>query len=360
MFKRSQFIFLFASYILAGIATAQTSAPSKSDALPEPGSELSDSTAKNLVMSEENLKRTDEELKMMEEKLLSQLGESPEDKGSLAQVKEVPQKPQPKANAQPRIDSAAKVKPKATAAPLITSLELSPDLTLKKLEDHPAISKKSSPPRSPPPPMQQEVDDRLLNNDGRPVDLEQKLLIAESQVKILSRELEITRNSLASAERRIDDLSAFARVDSKPVEQAAPPPVAELPKEDDFNVAAAAPKPVTKQVVVKPSLPLMPKAPDSESAFKENDQQYVATVGVDRAPLRIGPSSRESTLFLVPAHTQVLIDTRVGQWYRVSTPDGTRGWIYGNSLLFDIPTDRDSTIRVHAYNVKYVSTGMAY
>ncbi len=78
-----------------------------------------------------------------------------------------------------------------------------------------------------------------------------------------------------------------------------------------------------------------------------NDPE-IATIGLRSAKLRTGPSSRNVTLGSLPEFSEVAIDYRSGDWYRVKTPAGLRGWVQGKSLLFDAGISPRSTVRIGA------------
>lgn len=74
----------------------------------------------------------------------------------------------------------------------------------------------------------------------------------------------------------------------------------------------------------------------------------VATIGLRAARLRTGPSTKNVTLVSLPEYSEVAIDYRSGDWYRIKTPSGLRGWIQGRALLFDAGISPSSTIKIGA------------
>jgi hypothetical protein len=74
----------------------------------------------------------------------------------------------------------------------------------------------------------------------------------------------------------------------------------------------------------------------------------VATIGLRSARLRTGPSTKNVTLVSLPEYSEVAIDYRSGDWYRIKTPTGMRGWIQGRALLFDAGISPSSTIKIGA------------
>jgi hypothetical protein len=89
-----------------------------------------------------------------------------------------------------------------------------------------------------------------------------------------------------------------------------------------------------------------------EQSISSRPQPYsdpeIATIGLRSAKLRTGPSSRNVTLGSLPEFSEVSIDYRSGDWYRVKTPTGARGWVQGKSLLFDAGISPRSTIHIGA------------
>jgi hypothetical protein len=74
----------------------------------------------------------------------------------------------------------------------------------------------------------------------------------------------------------------------------------------------------------------------------------VATIGLRSAKLRTGPSAKNVTLLSLPEYSEVSIDYRSGEWYRIKTATGLRGWVQGRSLLFDAGISPRSTVKIGA------------
>jgi hypothetical protein len=74
----------------------------------------------------------------------------------------------------------------------------------------------------------------------------------------------------------------------------------------------------------------------------------VATIGLRSARLRTGPSTKNVTLVSLPEYSEVAIDYRSGDWYRIKTPSGLRGWVQGRALLFDAGISPTSTVKIGA------------
>lgn len=191
-------------------------------------------------------------------------------------------------------------------------------------------------------------------------DLSQKLAIAESQVKILSRELDLSQRSLSSAEERIDELSSLVKA-SQPVRTAtsmeAPTDrgslnTQALPTEgsDDFAVAGPSKKGITQKTSATTSVPNTIDYKQYDHSLRDSS---VATIITDKAPLRVGPGKQESAMYTLPRLSAVSIEYRSGEWYRIITNGGLRGWVYGSSLRFDTGVSPVSTVRVGGVRATY-------
>jgi len=309
------------------------------------------------TQSDAKLEQAEEELKRMEAELLKKIGasqpsvtESPARTTSPAATK-LPAIPPPDLD---RASFAIKDIPE----PQTPSASETSNV-LKELENHPAIGGKSSRSRHPTPgsstnTVPTPIEKSDTENRG---DVTQRLAIAESQVKILTRELDTTRSSLQSAERRIDELSAMLKAEqtATPFEPAArtvaidQKPQTIKPDRDPWETASAeefTPKTHTVPVVVGAAI-------DSDG-FHTPRASNEASIVVTRTALRIGPSRTDSILFLVSKNDRVTIEDRTGEWYRVMTPNGTRGWLIGSALAFAGNGEQSgSTIRIRAFNPKY-------
>jgi hypothetical protein len=80
--------------------------------------------------------------------------------------------------------------------------------------------------------------------------------------------------------------------------------------------------------------------------------QEVATIRSSSAMLRTGPSRQGTNLTRIPQYSEVAVDYRRGDWYRVKTDRGVRGWVPGTTLLFDAGTSPVSTVRIGAVTGK--------
>jgi len=78
----------------------------------------------------------------------------------------------------------------------------------------------------------------------------------------------------------------------------------------------------------------------------------VATVTVEKAHLRTGPSKDNSPLMTVLRGTRLAIETRKGSWYRVISPTGVRAWISSDVVSFGSTPDSGPTrtIRIRGFD----------
>jgi hypothetical protein len=188
-------------------------------------------------------------------------------------------------------------------------------------------------------------------------DLSQKLAIAESQVKILSRELDLSQRSLSSAEERIDELSSLVK-SSQPSRVAGAPTdrgslnTQAIPAEDSDDYAVEGPS--RKGITQKTTGPaVVPHAIDYNQYDHSLRDSSIATIVTDKAPLRVGPGKQESAMYTLPRLSAVTIEYRSGEWYRIITNGGLRGWVYGSSLRFDTGVSPVSTVRVGGVRANY-------
>jgi hypothetical protein len=77
-------------------------------------------------------------------------------------------------------------------------------------------------------------------------------------------------------------------------------------------------------------------------------QEELATIRTASTKLRTGPTKLDTTLGLLPQYSEVSIDYRSGNWYRVRTTTGLRGWVPGSALLFDAGISPRSAVRIGA------------
>jgi len=296
----------------------------------------------------------EDELKAREETLLAQmLAAAPSDAeetprtgpmGSL-RVKKVEAPIQPDVEAPPPA-------PEGTIGD--TGESSSPLEDLARLKNHPAIERS---PKIQKVRVEKSVPAVMVTqsteNGGKSPDISQKLVIAESQVTILSRELDTTRRSLRSAEERIDELSTLVRDNYRTGAQPRP------------NGARGLETSITDELLLETedrshTVPISGRDGTETNSAGRSRSSDVAVVAADRAALRIGPGRLESALFVMPKHTQLTIERRSGEWLRVVTPAGARGWVYGPSLIFGTTVANQSAVRIRAAQPINEPTGIRY
>lgn len=165
-------------------------------------------------------------------------------------------------------------------------------------------------------------------------DLEHRLAIAETQLHLLTQELESTKSKLATSDARVRELTD--QIEDGVRSSSSPSTSTSTAEARAVAVTVAEPD-------TRPSL-------DAE----------VARVTKNKAPLRIGPGSRESIITHLSRDNVVTIEHRTSGWYRIVTSDGARGWIPGSYLVFDTDLYSDSTVHVGAYEPELEPTGGRY
>lgn len=134
-------------------------------------------------------------------------------------------------------------------------------------------------------------------------DLEHRLAITESQLALLTKELETTKAKLAQSESHALDLT-------QKLEGSDTTKSSESIEQESSNI---------HQVSVQ-------GADDTDGVDPRADSYAtVARVTKNNVPLRIGPGTRESTILRVSRNSVVTIEHRTGDWYRIIMTDGTRG-----------------------------------
>jgi hypothetical protein len=330
-------------------------------ALAQSGVKETDLELDELVMSEDNLKRTEEKLKALEQEVLDQLSDpakkavdAPKVQAVKAEEKQTPKVVAPAPVVEPvkAVEGKPQQPLKSKESEVVVTMDTGTS-ALKELGKHPAIEKVSS-------------EKKIVRRVVKPTAVEtgasdQRLLIAESQVEILSKELDTTRQSLRSAERRIDELSALVRStyteDSKrstnlfagdgPVEHSP------VPAEPVLDAGARA------------SLRSDRSYPDAHVPMSDSwnaaSGAEIATVVADRTPMRVAPNRNENVMFSLSRRQQVRIELRAGEWFRVITPDGSRGWLQGQHLVFgNVEGDPNSTVSIKSYNPRYEPEGFRF
>ena len=184
----------------------------------------------------------------------------------------------------------------------------------------------------------------------------------------LRRELDRQRSELERLRVQKTQLEKIVAVsESPPAEKrkaAAAEPVVEAP------AAAKAPKPGKKSAAEpKPVKAELPQPVEKEFALESRNEPdvyeslrvpnpqitesgLIARTFRPNTPVRLGPSTRDSVISWIPTGTDLEIETRVGNWYRIRTPQRNLGWIPTSVVIFRPAGDLDgsSATRVQGYD----------
>lgn len=286
--------------------------------------------AATVDISEKNIEQRESELKNIEENLLQKIGGS---------------RPGSSLSAQPdaaRDNEDASGNPQRTPTIRTATYTVDTPRRSRGSSDESDRSDSLMPERGP-------THSVPVEQSATRVSSEQRLAIAESQVTILSRELETSRRGLRSAEKRIEELSELVK--GRPAS----------PRTGGSDFSYGNERESLRNIRASHTVPL--DEGDEEAYVQPTVRSHsssVASVTVSKAAVRTGPSKGESMLFLLPEGSEVTIDRRSGEWYRVVTDSGARGWIYGQSLLFDNGVPTGSAVRVKAVRSKYEPTHLQY
>ncbi len=154
----------------------------------------------------------------------------------------------------------------------------------------------------------------------------------------LSRELQEAKDRLMIAETEVERLSRLLREkNSATLDKYAAAP----------TVTARHAPPRAEVVNPPPQVNVVKSAPRSVE-----DEPLIATVMAEKANLRIGPSKDNSPSMTVSRGTRLVVEKRVGEWYRIITPAGTRAWIASEVVAFG-ETSQSSpsrTVKIRGYD----------
>ena len=165
-------------------------------------------------------------------------------------------------------------------------------------------------------------------------DLEHRLAITETQLNLLTQELESAKNKLAKAEARVRELT--------------------YQLEDGTQGSNSRPD-ITSNVEARAAAVMI-----AEPSNRRNVGIELARLTKNKAPLRIGPGPRESIITHLVRDSVVRIEHRTSGWYRVVTSDGARGWLPGTYLVFDTDMYSGSTVHVGAFEPRLEPTSGRY
>ncbi|MCB0335890.1 MAG: SH3 domain-containing protein, partial [Bdellovibrionales bacterium] len=177
--------------------------------------------------------------------------------------------------------------------------------------------------------------------------LEKKLAAKEKSLENLQKQLRRTRDQLMVAETEIERLSLIIDESNKR-------------QMDKIAPGRASLKPAVQQTAPQlPSKQAEPDLQDSTShasriipAKKVTSDMPIITVIADKVNLRTGPGKNNSPLMQVAKGTRLAVETRVGDWFRIITPTGSRAWVSSDVIRFgkeqrSAPT---RTIKIQGYS----------
>ena len=165
-------------------------------------------------------------------------------------------------------------------------------------------------------------------------DLEHRMAITETQLNLLTQELESTKNKLATAESRVRELTYQL---------------------EDGAQGSNSQSDTTGNVETRAAAVMIAEPSNRRSVGIE-----LARLTKNKAPLRIGPGPRESIITHLARDSVVSIEHRTSGWYRVVTSDGARGWLPGTYLVFDTDMYSGSTVHVGAFEPRLEPTSGRY
>ena len=165
--------------------------------------------------------------------------------------------------------------------------------------------------------------------------LDAQLKGARMKSQDLSRELRETKDRLMITETEVERLSrilrdknssTLARFGASPLEREKRQATAVEPPK--VNVANAAAK------------------------VAAEDEPLIATVMSDKVNLRTGPGKDNSPFMTVSKGTRLVVEKRVGEWYRVISPAGTRAWVASEVIAFGetAQSSPSRTVRIRGYD----------
>jgi hypothetical protein len=81
------------------------------------------------------------------------------------------------------------------------------------------------------------------------------------------------------------------------------------------------------------------------------DDTPIAFVTAKKARLLAVPGQEDSLIASVPANSRLVVETRVGEWYRVLSPTGRRAWVKGDQIGFnDGYTSNRSALKIGGFD----------
>lgn len=171
--------------------------------------------------------------------------------------------------------------------------------------------------------------------------LKTKLALKEKAIVDLNSQLRKTKDRLMVAETEIDRLAVIVKTNNQ----------------DQLHSISPKAK-LSSNISTNPALPErnIQNASTRQSSIvpdrKVSEDMPIVTVIVDKANLRTGPGDNNSPLMTIAKGTRLAVETRIGEWYRVITPTGSRAWISGEVVRFgkDLRSSPTRTVEVKGYS----------
>jgi len=165
--------------------------------------------------------------------------------------------------------------------------------------------------------------------------LQRDLDASQKRVAELERQLEEVKGQLTMAETELSRLATIAEARNRAS-------LGQLPAANAPRLPAPA-----KMTVHEDATPHIEPTPAGSNDLT------IATVGVDKAELRLGPGKNHSALMTVAKGSRLAVEARQGEWLRVFAPNGQRAWILAKLVTFGTKrpgSNSTSTVRVSGYS----------
>lgn len=102
-------------------------------------------------------------------------------------------------------------------------------------------------------------------------------------------------------------------------------------------------KPIPQPTQAQQAQPVKNYIPPQKEIFSE--LQY-ATVTTDGAPVRTKPSTSGDRITHLPTNTVVLLEAKLGDWYKICTGSSETLWIFGNNVKISYPVNNRIKVSV--------------
>lgn len=162
----------------------------------------------------------------------------------------------------------------------------------------------------------------------------------QRKIQDLNRKLQQARNSLMVSEMEVERLSSIIEERNRiALGSSGARPVAHTP--------------ISSAVESVPARAAALRAPvnNLRTSQKATNDMQIATIVVDKANLRTGPGLKNSPLMSVGKGTRLAVEHRIGEWYRVIAPTGTRAWVSSEVVSFgkESKSSPTRTVKIQGY-----------